>query len=237
MSSRSPALARAAGAVSHLVCKFDVKSVDGSADSEMRFTGYASTFGGVDSYGDSVARGAFRQTLRDAKKSGVWPAMLSQHGGWGVTAQDLVPVGVWAELDEDDIGLKASGILAATPRGTELHTLMSMKPRAAINGLSIGYQPVKWTINANAKEGEARRTLTEIKLFEISPVTFPADNRARVSAVKSARDLETAFRDVLGMSHREARRAAGAAWRALGRDEPKSELSTLLRASAAKFSQ
>jgi len=55
---------------------------------------------------------------------------------------------------------------------------------------------------------------------------------------KSARDLETAFRDVLGMSHREARRAAGAAWRALGSEpEPKSELSTLLRASAAKFSQ
>jgi len=238
MTPRSPALARAAGAISHVVCRFDVKSVDGSADAEMRFSGYASTFGNIDSYGDTIARGAFKRTLKAAKASGVWPAMLSQHGGWGIVSQDLVPVGVWDALDEDDVGLKATGILAPTPRGIELHTLMSMKPKTAINGLSIGFVPEKWTINADAKKKQTRRTLTQIQLVEISPVTFPADTHARVSAVKSARDLETAFRDVLGMSHREARRAAGAAWRALGSEpEPKSELSTLLRKSAAKFAQ
>ncbi len=139
-------------------------------------------------------------------------------------------------------GSRSRGVLAATPRGIEMHTLMSMQPRPAINGLSIGYIPRKWRTNSAAKEGEPRRVLTDVDLLEVSIVTWPSNDRARVTGVKSfasARDLESAFRDVLGMSGREAKRAAGAAWRALGREpEPKSsELATLLKTSAARFAQ
>lgn len=246
MTSRSPELSLAgrsnAGALRRMLCKFDVKTAAGSPDEKMTFSGYGAVFDNVDSYGDAIAKGAFKASLRESKKSGVWPSMLSQHGGWGLTSTDLTPVGVYDALDEDDIGLKLSGILAPTPRGIELHVLMTMKPRPAIDGLSIGYIPRKWKINGTPKDGEARRTLTEIDLMEISPVTFPANTRARVTDAKmrpgSVREFESAFRDVFGLSSREAKRAAGAAWRALERreSETSTEISELLKSAARSFS-
>ena len=77
----------------------------------MEFSGYGAVFGNVDAYGDVIVPGAFADTLAAAHKSGVFPAMLSQHGGWGMTAQDLTPVGVWSSLSEDGIGLKLDGDL------------------------------------------------------------------------------------------------------------------------------
>jgi uncharacterized protein len=239
MTPRNAPPARAAGALSRMVCRFDVKSVDGTTDAEMTFSGYGAVFNNVDSYGDAIEKGAFKRTLREAKSSGAWPVMLSQHGGWGITASDLTPIGVYSDLAEDDKGLALKGVLAATPRGTEMFTLMRMTPRPAINGLSIGFIPRKWRTNASPKDGEPQRVLTDVDLLEVSIVTFPANPKARVSSVKSVRELEAAFRDVLGMSTREATRAASAAWSALRRTpepEPKSELGALLRASAAKFS-
>lgn len=155
----------------------------------MHFAGYGAVFGNVDSYGDVIKKGAFARSLHEAKTSGLWPAMLSQHGGWGMTAQDMTPVGAWTELEEDDVGLKVAGDLAPTPRGQELYALMKMAPRPAINGLSIGYMPIKWT--NRSKPEEPRRTLEEIKLYEISPVTFPANGKARVGNVKAIDELNS----------------------------------------------
>ena len=91
----------------------------------MEFTGYGAAFGNLDAYGDVIVPGAFSDSLAAAHKSGVWPAMLSQHGGMGLTAEDMTPVGVWASLSEDGIGLKADGVLAPTARGSELNALMN----------------------------------------------------------------------------------------------------------------
>lgn len=198
----------------HLLCGLrDVKThahknADGS--DEMRFEGYGAYFDNIDAYGDAIAKGAFKRTLREAKKSGVWPAMLSQHGGWGITAQDLVPVGLWDTLDEDDNGLFAKGICANTPRGLEMYTLLAMQPRPAIDGLSIGYVPIKWKVNTNPKEGEPRRILTDVDLYEISLVTWPANTRARVTDVKSEWD-KRAVEELLrreGMPRAMAKRIA-----------------------------
>lgn len=155
-------------------------------DTEMAFSGYGAVFGNLDSYGDVIQKGAFARTIHEAKSSGLWPAMLEQHGGWGIAAGDLTPIGVWTDMDEDDVGLKLSGKFAPTPRGQEMYALMRMTPRPAINGLSIGYQAVKWR-NRTTPE-EPRRTLEEVKLWEISPVTFPANGKARVSSVKTDAD-------------------------------------------------
>lgn len=172
----------------------------------MKFSGYGAVFGNVDSYGDVLAAGCFAETLREAKGSGIWPAMLLQHGGgmFGGSAEDMTPIGIWTSMEEDDKGLVCEGMLADIPRARDLYTLMKMQPRSAINGLSIGYTPVEWSVRT--KPEEPRRTLKKVKLWEVSPVTFPANPKARVTDVKSAApsEIEKILRDA-GLSRAEAK--------------------------------
>lgn len=176
----------------------------------MSFSGYGAAFGNVDSYGDVIAPGAFAQFLSEVELGRQpWPAMLSQHGAMGLTSEDLTPIGAWTSITEDGKGLITGGDLAKTQRGTEMHTLMAMKPRPAIDGLSIGYIAKKW--DPRTKPEEPRRTLREIVLHEISPVTFPANRNARVASVKSLAELtslseiEDYLRDAGGFSRSEAK--------------------------------
>ena len=189
---------------------------DDAAD-VMEFSGYGAVFGNVDAYGDVILPGAFADTLAGAQKSGIWPAMLSQHGGWGMSAQDMTPVGVWKSLAEDGIGLKSEGVLAPTDRGRELRALMKMAPRPAIDGLSIGYIPKEFTLRS--KPEEPRRTLKKVDLVEISLVTFPANGKARVSSVKSIweneRDIEAWLQRDAGLSRKEAQIVISRGFKAL----------------------
>jgi HK97 family phage prohead protease len=152
----------------------------------MSFEGYGAVFGNVDSYGDVIAPGAFTDTLAQFKEAGTLPSMLAQHGGMGMGADDLTPIGKWLEMSEDDTGLMVKGQLADTERGRDMHTLMKMK---AIDGLSIGYR-VKES-SPSSKAGTHKRTLTKLDLLEISPVTFPANGEARIHAVKSIDEITT----------------------------------------------
>lgn len=174
----------------HIACGLiELKFDAGKADS-MTFSGYGAVFGNVDAYGDIIEPGAFSAFLADVKSGRQrWPAMLSQHGGWGMSADDLTPVGVWTELAEDDKGLKIEGRFADTPRGRELYTLAKMEPRPAIDGLSIGYIAKEW--EPRSKPEDPRRRLKRVDLIEISPVTFPANHKALVESVKSVDHLET----------------------------------------------
>lgn len=193
----------------------DLKFAEG--DDEGTFTGYGAVFGNVDSYGDVIQKGAFKDTLRDIKKTGQWPAMLLQHGGF--SAEDMTPIGIWTEMKEDDKGLLVTGKLAPTQRGQEVRALMKMDPRPAINGLSIGYRAKEFVIGT--KPGEPRRTLKKVDLLEISVVTFPANTLAQVDSVKTNEfdptAWEKAFRDE-GLSIREAKLATSVVRKALLRD-------------------
>lgn len=223
-----------------LSCPLELKLVDTSTD-QMSFTGYGAVFGNVDSYGDVIAPGAFKASLKESKKTGLWPAMLQQHGGMGLTADDLMPIGVWTDMEEDEKGLLMTGVLAPTQRGKDMHTLMSMKPRAAIDGLSIGYIPIKWKMASNP--GEPRRTLEQVKVEEVSPVTFPANKLARVSSVKSLEDLATIsemedfLRDAGSFSRSEAKtilsKFKSLSLRDADNDEPDTDLIQLLHAIRA----
>lgn len=173
-----------------LACKLMELKLAPADSSVMAFSGYGAVFNNVDAYGDVIEPGAFASFLADAKAGRQdWPSMLSQHGGWGMTAEDMTPVGVWTELSEDGIGLKVEGQFADTPRGRELYALMKMEPRSAIDGMSIGYIPKEW--EPRSKPDDPRRRLKRVDLIEISPVTFPANRRARVSNVKAIDDLNT----------------------------------------------
>lgn len=152
--------------------------------------GYGSVFNVTDSYEDVIAPGAFAATLAAHKAAGTMPAMLWQH--------DVEkPIGVWTDITEDATGLRVRGQLALeTSRGKEAYVLCKMN---ALNGLSIGFVSKQWAYDAQSNI----RTLTEIDLWEVSLVTFPANRAARVTGVKSdkqpitsIRQAEQALRDV-----------------------------------------
>ena len=158
--------------------------------------GYGSVFGVRDNYDDVIAKGAFIQSLKDHKAAGTMPAMLWQHDA-------DKPIGVWTEMVEDDKGLRIKGQLAMeTVKGKEAHALLKM---GALNGLSIGFMSKEWAYDRDTEV----RTLTAIDLWEVSLVTFPANEKARVTNVKSAdematpKDAEKALRDA-GFSKSDA---------------------------------
>jgi HK97 family phage prohead protease len=180
----------------------------------MTFSGYGAVFGNVDSYGDVIAKGAFRESLGRSKKAGDWPAMLSQHGGF--LGSDMTPVGLWTDMYEDESGLRVEGKLAPTPRGQELYALMKMEPRPAISGLSIGYQAKEWSVRTRPEE--PRRTLKSVELLEVSIVTKPANPKARITGIKAfptIRDFESFLRDVGGFSNAHAKRIASHGYKSI----------------------
>jgi len=203
----------ARGRVEHFVQSAEFK-FSGDA-STMSFKGYGARFNNVDSYGDVIAPGAFAKTLKEAERSGNWPAMLLQHGSM-LGGDDNMPVGIWTEMHEDDKGLYVEGQLADTQRGRDAYALMKMS-RPAINGLSIGYRAVEWTMRS--KPEDPRRTLKAVDLFEVSLVTNPANPKARVTGVKAAGDVKTIrdFEDLLrdaGFSNAAAKAIAARGFKA-----------------------
>ena len=134
---------------------------------------------------------------------------------------------MFEEIIEDPKGLKVKGRLAmGTQRGREVYELMKM---GAIDGLSIGYR-----VNPKGQEYDdrrRRRLLKEVDLMEISAVTFPMNQRARISAVKSdertVREWEGFFRDESGLSRKESKNAASAVYKALSQRDVGEEQSAI----------
>jgi uncharacterized protein len=152
-----------------------------AGDNTGHFVGYGSTFGNVDSCGDTVAKGAFKKTIEDAKNGNTnWPSMLSQHS-------EGLPIGIWIGMQENETGLRLQGKLAInTKRGRDAYELLKMKPRPALDGLSIGYRAKDFELHRNSSgPGGAKRTLKAVDLVECSLVNFPADRFARITSVKS----------------------------------------------------
>ncbi|MBB5715855.1 HK97 family phage prohead protease [Sphingomonas aerophila] len=183
-------------AVTRLECKFATTDVD--TDTKV-FSGYGAVFGNVDSYGDVIAPGAFAKSLAAHKSAGTSPLMFLNHDAFG-----SLPIGRWTEMSEDGYGLKVSGELLDTSMGRD--TYVALKA-GAITGLSIGFRPVAFDMRS--KPEDPRRTLKEVDLVEVSVVTLPANQKARVQAVKSmgedmsVRDLEQLLREC-GLSKSEA---------------------------------
>lgn len=144
--------------------------------------GYGSVFNVTDNYNDIIASGAFAATLKEHKAAGTMPAMLWQH-------ECEEPIGIWTDMVEDGKGLRIKGQLALdTTRGKEAHALLKM---GALNGLSVGFISKQWSYDTETDI----RTLTEIDLWEVSIVTFPANGKARVTNIKASPDEIDAPKD------------------------------------------
>lgn len=173
---------------------FEVKTVNKNGT----FTGYGSVFGELDSYRDIVLPGAFTESLKEdfSDKERKVP-MLWQHDWWS-------PIGVYTKIEEDEHGLYVEGECNMdVQQGRECHSLMK---QGALSGLSIGYstQISEWD------EDQVVRSLKKVKLYEVSPVTFPAGDNARVLDVKSIdslvslSDVERYLRDAYDVSRKDA---------------------------------
>lgn len=200
---------------------FDFVEVKATGDGKGQIEGYGAVFGNVDSYGDVIQKGAFNNTLREWKAKGKLPKMLLQHGALGITNTDMLPIGKWTSMSEDDHGLKVKGQLFSldTEFGSRVYDAII---GGELDSMSIGYQTVKW-VNGDGKK-TPERTLLELKLWEVSLVTFPANDQALMTSVKGLdlRGIEGLLRDE-GMSWSAAERAARVLMKYLPRDEVRPE--------------
>ena len=156
------------------------------------FVGYASAFNKVDSYGDTIVKGAYADTLRE---NGL-PKMFFNHNSYDV------PIGKWMAAKEDDYGLLLTGEF--TPGNTMGDQVRAALKHGTVDSLSIGYSLMKGDFDETTG-GRVIRKVARLK--ETSVVTFPADKFAKVdlASVKSAlaeieeiktiRDLEYFLRD------------------------------------------
>jgi hypothetical protein len=87
-------------------------------------------------------------------------------------------------MREDDHGLFMRGRLFDVGTDRVKATYAAMQ-EGELDGLSIGFR----TRKSKMDEETGVRTLTDVQLFEVSLVTFPANDPARVTDVRSAGDL------------------------------------------------
>lgn len=189
---------------------FDVKEVD----EEGHFSGYASVYNVIDAYRERVAPGAFGNSLRKWATRGRLPPALWQH-------RSGEPVGPFTKMVEDERGLYTEGRLLVkdVQRAREARALMMSK---TVDGMSIGFN----SIVEEYDKTENLITLKEIDLWEVSIVTFPANQESLVTEVRSmfaegnvpaVKDLEEILRDA-GFSRSQAKAIVGHGYAGLLRD-------------------
>lgn len=196
---------------------FKIKSVKESG----KFEGYGSVFGTIDSYREVVAPGAFAESLETIKNEDRRVPVLWQHyfdEPIGVYEGDL---GGGIGLAEDEKGLACQGTLLVDDDPLAARAYAHLKKKS-ISGLSIGYYVLADTWD----EKNRIRTLTKLELREISLVTFPANDDARISEVRAKlaagenptqREIELVLREKIGFSREDAEAFAKGGYTALPR--------------------
>lgn len=153
---------------------FEVKAENGT------ITGYASTWiREPDSYGDIVAKGAFKECIETIKAEGKVLPLLYNHDG-----NDLFNfIGIVNELEEDEIGLKFEAAFDETPEGQRARQL-SMDGRLC--KFSFAYDVLDQATVA-LEDGREVNELRKLNIHEISLVLYPANPDTSVISVKSGR--------------------------------------------------
>ena len=153
---------------------------------EMEIEGYASVFGILDSQGDVIAPGAFDSgEMKERQERGLIK-LLSQH---------IEPIGLPTLLQEDSTGLHFKARISDTALGRDVYTLIK---DGVIDRMSIGFDILKYSEfdDDELREGLRERSsksadlpfwrIERARLWEISPVTFAANDSTSVIAVLSS---------------------------------------------------
>lgn len=133
--------------------------------SSRTFAGYASTWD-EDLGGDIISKGAFNKTMERKDRIKV----LWQHNE---------PIGKSLNMGTDSKGLFVEGKISKTRLGDEAIELMN---DGVIDQMSIGFSIPNGKSEYNEK---GNRLIHEVKLFEYSLVTFPMNEKAIITSVKS----------------------------------------------------
>lgn len=144
-----------------LTSNLELKQVNGCN----KIVGYASVFEVADQHNDATARGAFLEAIKKHHTDN-HIKLLWQH--------DITkPIGTIASIREDDYGLLVECLINQdTQQGREATSLIK---QGAVSGLSIGFIIKDYHIC------EGMRRITNLDLWEISVVTFPANTQAQIN--------------------------------------------------------
>lgn len=177
--------------------EFRAVDVTGSTP-EGSLSGYGSTWWSVDGYGTAFAPGAWTKTLAERGDK--------VHILWAHDPAE--PIGVPLDLREDPTGLAIDvALVPGVRRADEALALLKAAQGAgkARFGLSVGFRtiserpadpqtdPLAFNDGSPAvlrANPEQVSVITEAKLYEISLVTFPANEDAMVTAARSDAQLE-----------------------------------------------
>lgn len=158
-----------------------------AADDGAGLSGYASHFWSVDSYMTAVKPGAFRKTLRER---GERIPILWQHN-------PDYPIGRPTVLKEDKTGLKFDAAISErTSKGAEAMALLRDEVPL---GMSFGFQTIKsraatdddpLDFTAYKAKADDVEVIEEVRLWEVSLVTFPANELAGISDVRAQAEAD-----------------------------------------------
>jgi len=146
-----------------------VRAFDITESQEGHFTGYASVFGVVDSWGTVFDRGAFKKTIKDHK--GRFP-ILRMH-------DPAAPIGI-ATVEEDDKGLRVTDGALDLDVQPARDVYSGMK-KGYITQMSHRFHPIR------EKSLDGSTHLQEVRLLEVSAVTmnFASNDEANILTVRS----------------------------------------------------
>lgn len=136
------------------------------------FEGYLTVWGTVDDYNSTFTRGSFKKTIQE-RGSKIKVMFDHEH-----------LIGSSIELREDDHGVYGKGKLnLSVEKAKEAYEFMK---DGTLEGLSFGFRTIK--------EGFANgvRQIKEVQLYEYGPVTFPANEDALITDVRS-QDFNESF--------------------------------------------
>lgn len=144
-----------------------VESATFRAASDGEFTGYAAVWDSIDSYGTYFRRGAFAKTIAER---GDRIKVMWDH-------EELI--GKVVEIREDEHGLWVKGKLTLeVARAAEVRALMQ---DGAVDTMSFMFE----VIQKNFDKTRGATAITEVKLFEVSPVTFAANEGTSIQSVRA----------------------------------------------------
>jgi HK97 family phage prohead protease len=165
----------------------EFRAVD-PAEDRPGFDGYITTWNTVDSYGTAFAKGSFRKTIKERLAAA---PILANHDAFGG-----LPIGKHISANEDSAGVRISAALSETTAGQDARRLL----RDGVPlGLSFGFDRIK---DRSAEDDDPLdmdvapddvkrwprseiRVITEVRLWESSLVTFPANAKAKPDTIRS----------------------------------------------------